>query len=446
MATVAGGAGQPTELEERLAHVFAAKFDGGGEDTTLELLDDPPAGAGPAAVGLEALRVLLDWIRALITNRRCADARDLTLPQDLMAPGINVPQLAARADGAVTALDAAIAALNAALTAPIPVENDLRAALAQAAQAGAQGAVPRFVQAGGTGSGEAALKVLVEQGQAVLAARKAARARIQALEDAFARAAAAQLPAELVATTHHVDRIKGVFGEGFPVMPLFTTPNAAELNASLGDRPALCGGDDLAPRAWLQQMAPVRPGADTLAAVLTAAELLGTPTSPGSLQIAQLPHAPGQRWAALPFPDGTPPSAQVAMVAVGDFNPAQPNAGLVVDAWDEIIPGPVETTGLAFHYDAPGARAPQAVLLAVPPDRTERTWSFEALVETVLEAAGLFRLRAVGLKQMRILTGGMLPAVYLPQNFTKDEPSVNLFKIAQKYPGRLEALKILGRG
>jgi len=133
-------------------------------------------------------------------------------------------------------------------------------------------------------------------------------------------------------------------------------------------------------------------------------------------------------------------------VAVGDFNPAQPNAGLVVDAWDEIIPGPVETTGLAFHYDAPGARAPQAVLLAVPPDRTERTWSFEALVETVLEAAGLFRLRAVGLKQMRILTGGMLPAVYLPQNFTKDEPSVNLFKIAQKYPGRLEALKILGRG
>ena len=39
-----------------------------------------------------------------------------------------------------------------------------------------------------------------------------------------------------------------------------------------------------------------------------------------------------------------------------------------VDRLDEVIPDAEQTAGAAFGFQAPGARAPQAVLIAVPPD------------------------------------------------------------------------------
>jgi hypothetical protein len=42
-------------------------------------------------------------------------------------------------------------------------------------------------------------------------------------------------------------------------------------------------------------------------------------------------------------------------------------------------------TGLSFHFDQPSSRAPQAILLAVPPTE-ERLWSLSALEAVVLEA------------------------------------------------------------
>jgi hypothetical protein len=90
-------------------------------------------------------------------------------------------------------------------------------------------------------------------------------------------------------------------------------------------------------------------------------------------------------------------------------------AGLVVDDWMETIPAAVETTGVAFHYDAPGSRAPQAVLLAVPPDPAATAWSFEALRDTVLEALDLARIRAVDPQQIW-LAGRVLPALYVAHN------------------------------
>ena len=44
-----------------------------------------------------------------------------------------------------------------------------------------------------------------------------------------------------------------------------------------------------------------------------------------------------------------------------------PLVGVVCDEWAETVPGGAETTGITFHYDAPGARPPQSLLLAVPP-------------------------------------------------------------------------------
>jgi len=80
-------------------------------------------------------------------------------------------------------------------------------------------------------------------------------------------------------------------------------------------------------------------------------------------------------------------------------------SGLVVDSWTEVVPrspgehGPEEVIGVAFDYDRPGARAPQAMLLAVPPD-PDRGWCMEDLHACLDEALLLARLRTLDLHDL----------------------------------------------
>ncbi|HEY6072072.1 MAG TPA: hypothetical protein VIV15_01475, partial [Anaerolineales bacterium] len=64
-----GGQQRPSDLEERLAMYFASLVPGGNEHTVIELFDSVPDKAPPGSVGLGELRVLLDWIRAFISDR-----------------------------------------------------------------------------------------------------------------------------------------------------------------------------------------------------------------------------------------------------------------------------------------------------------------------------------------------------------------------------------------
>jgi hypothetical protein len=55
----------------------------------------------------------------------------------------------------------------------------------------------------------------------------------------------------------------------------------------------------------------------------------------------------------------------------------------LLDSWGETVPSTEHTTSVAFHFDAPGARAPQAMLIAVPP-----------VVGTPLDTTGLIDILA----------------------------------------------------
>jgi hypothetical protein len=235
-----------------------------------------------------------------------------------------------------------------------------------------------------------------------------------------------------------------VFGGDFPVLPRFFAANAADLAASLAEQEALRAGDVLAPIGWLQRMALVRPDADALQRVLTTADLLSGAVLPEDLRLAQLPHAPGQRWAALPREPGTAVTAELALAlhAPGTLDPSRPLAGLLCDEWTETIPDAEEVTGLTFHYDAPGARAPNAVLLAVPGQPEATTWSFAEVLDAVREAAALAKLRLVGPRQLAAL-GILLPTTYLPENSLRDVPSVDMVKLTG---GILTGTPILGKG
>ena len=73
------------------------------------------------------------------------------------------------------------------------------------------------------------------------------------------------------------------------------------------------------------------------------------------------------------------------------------NAGIVIDEWNEFIPGTAETTGLTFNYNQPNSKPPQNLLLAVNPNvgNGKNYWLFEELVNTVVDTVDMARIRCI---------------------------------------------------
>lgn len=142
-----------------------------------------------------------------------------------------------------------------------------------------------------------------------------------------------------------------------------------------------------------------------------------------------MPFLVGERWIGLPFtPGSTIPNGKLSLVAhlPKPFNQAQPLAGFLVDGWVEVVPSPEVTTGVSFNFDAPGARPPQAVLLAVtPPEAT--AWDFEMLEQTLLETLDLAQIRAIDPQTLSedVLFHRLFPALYVSANLSGDTLSTD---------------------
>ena len=61
-------------------------------------------------------------------------------------------------------------------------------------------------------------------------------------------------------------------------------------------------------------------------------------------------------------------------------------------------------------YDAPGARPPQSVLLAMPPRLDQDAWTFDDLMDVIHEAFDLAQLRTVRPRELAGGLGALLPA------------------------------------
>ncbi|MCI4350593.1 MAG: hypothetical protein L3K15_03660 [Thermoplasmata archaeon] len=131
-----------------------------------------------------------------------------------------------------------------------------------------------------------------------------------------------------------------------------------------------------------------------------------------------------------PTPRPTPPNAaRVALACLTSETGENPFpttdsgvAGLLVDEWPEQVPDDTVTTGLAVHYNAPRAQAPQAWLLAVAPPGV-LSWTengLDLVLQTILETIDLTKLRMVDLLALSQSKGGptapgeYLPALYMP--------------------------------
>lgn len=429
LAEEEGSGGRESELRDRLVQLVASRAPAPVDASLVVLGDRAPAGALAGTIGLGALRVALKWIRALVTMQRPLDARDLAISEEQPIQGVDANEIQARANALVAAATAAKAAIDPIAKTPTAVEATVRAALLRVANLGIQGAFPRVPTGLSIPSASAdRLRLLRDQLAEIAATLGATMTTIAALDHQFAQRASVQPPTDEERARFHADRIRQLLGNAFPILPRFVAANGAELAAAAADRTALCNGDRFAPSAWLTRLALVRPGVDRLARVMSTITLLRG--GPLDLIPLQLPHVPGDRWLALPS-GPVPSDAQVSIVAasIGAIDFTKTMAGFVCDGWNEVVPSDTETTGVSFHYDAPGARPPQTLLLAVPPPTPDATWSLEALLGTVLEAHDLGRIRAATAREVEF-AGVILPAIYLPQSYSKDVPSVRLDRIS----------------
>jgi hypothetical protein len=166
--------------------------------------------------------------------------------------------------------------------------------------------------------------------------------------------------------------------------------------------PALLPAEDL-DSEWLTVVAAVRP---TLS----------------RLEVHQLTHPPLAGWTNRP---GDPwqttasdPRRLLAVFATPGLDLAGGSATTTVaacllDRFTEVVPAADQRTGAAFGFDAPASRAPQAILLAVPPN-TDAPLDQQTLADIVVDTRRLAHARMARPVDLDDDFWGLAPTGLLP--------------------------------
>lgn len=409
------------ELEQRFRLVLLSDWPVGVPTTAEIRLDygrDPSW--GPEMLSLAEFLEVVRSVRTLLLGARALDARDFALPEESATPGVDLAELAARADQAEDAFRSAYADLDV-LTATgsgVDLAWVYHQNLLRLAAFGIPGTVPAVRDD---------MVILREQAEVGLNEARKRMKRLDSLHAGFDRAAAS----ELEQREHDESRFKEIFGASFRVLVRFRVANATELSQTFAQSLALQAGDPQAAVTWLQRAAKVREGVARLDEASLYAVAIGAREM--ELQVGQLPFVPDDRWVALPFESPELPGGRVSLVvdAPVGFDPEQAMVGLLVDEWNEVVPNRTEMTAVAYHYDEPGARAPQSILLAVTPDLSRESWDLDTLEAVVLETLELAKIRGVDLDHLPGV-GHYLPALHFAQNISGQTFSPALVIDSQK--------------
>ncbi|CAN5598258.1 hypothetical protein BH09PSE5_BH09PSE5_28830 [soil metagenome] len=375
-----------------------------------------------AAVNMDSpsvarLLATAEMLRGLLTKARVGSGLDLVRPQDrgsvvdgplpdaasagadsfqTVLPDVDRGDKRARLDGARATLQIAIDGLPVLpLDAAAPAEASLAASLNVLASFG--------IVPGGDPS-------LPPDAMATTAVRNAALAT-------------------LTRSLTSPDDPAALFGEGFAVLPLASPRYPAITAAALARDPiaatsdaklAGLGGKAHALESWLETHGRVRPAVGRLADVLLAARLRPA-SSALPLRAMQLPAEPfpdapeAERgsWVGVTFPSalGPEPVASLVMQTLGTIDLTAGVGVLVIDEFSEVLPSSEATTAMAFGFDAPGARPPQSLLLAVPSQKGV-AWTVDSLAALIGETVDLAKIRMVDLSAVA-WAGRFLPTVHL---------------------------------
>jgi hypothetical protein len=398
-------------FEQRLRAMLPA----GSQLHSLPRSDWPP---GTRAIGdvFECAASL----RALLVKARPATPRDLALPNASAVREIGAGELDAahaRAQAARDLLDLRCTLIEALLADSTSAPTQLRAALEDLAALGLS--VPL-----------APNEQLASVAQLLLA-------------NARRRVADATTALNAPPTAESITEAgQAIFGDGFWIVPAIEPPVLADAwSTALTAPPA--GASAAAVRRFLSDFAAVRDGVRRhVEAALLAEALGGAPAH----RVAQLEGAYGVTpvsWVggALPLDTPTPtvPVLNAILDIEGNYDGGAPTVALVLDEWVERLPlrerrgtepgAPIDervTTGVSFNAMAPSARAPNAILLAVSPDRAR--WTGDSIVATLEETLELARLRAVTLERTNGIAR-ILPALFEQSWSLQGEKALDLSAI-----------------
>ncbi|MEL7312878.1 MAG: hypothetical protein AAFN07_15285, partial [Pseudomonadota bacterium] len=158
-----------------------------------------------------------------------------------------------------------------------------------------------------------------------------------------------------------------------------------------------------------------------------------------SFDAVQLPYREGDSWLSVEFPAEDPDTGEpfsikddTLSLCIAGLDAARVGGRhrmLKLDHWTESVPMPSEVTGVAFNYNQPNASAPNAILVAVEPNNSDR-WSWDALTGTLTDTMDRARTRAV--EPAQILEEGSLD-VLLPMtiaSFDLNESNLSLDYLA----------------
>ena len=407
---MAGVSGTPQRGELELRIIFAAALPSGATNVAIDFA--APAGG----ISFPDAMYLAQSLRTLVSSARALTPQDMTVPEtDAATVGgaIDLVDLRARATVAVASLNADLNALNTAAAGLPGAADPVRAALMRASYYGIQGAIP-----------------LASTGpDAGLADRAASVSKL--LQDRVTKASAITIATAPPADLKELFGI--IFGDDFVALPRFAPPDFASLQSAFGQSAALVGGDTQATARWLTQLTHVRPGVSRLDAAYSLAQLLGANNAdPSELLLGQLPQTPGDQWLGLGITPASPPAkGRVAFACLtgGDPLTQASYAGLMIEEWPERIPSVQENAAVAFHYEEPKARAPQALLLAVCPD-SRPFWDDDLVVGILQETLELAKIRAVDLDSVAEV-GQILPALYFALNLQGATVSTNFATIKE---------------
>jgi hypothetical protein len=126
--------------------------------------------------------------------------------------------------------------------------------------------------------------------------------------------------------------------------------------------------------------------------------------------LLQLPDHAEEGWAATTRPSRDSGPRTCVLSVTGRPQSSARLVGMVIDTWTEVIPDRRVTSGVAIHFDAPSAQAPQAWLLALPPAAGD--WDQDAVLALIRQTLDRARQRAVGPDEIEGY-GQFLPAIYL---------------------------------
>lgn len=419
------GSAQPSDLEQHLLYYLGKTWPADIPiQAQVQLLFERHPDWGPEIVSFAELVEVARTALALIRGARAVEANDLKLPEQTTARDrgtlneIDIQELGGRAETAVLALQQAHADLVKLLAGADRADVvQLSDVLLRLSYFGIPGSVPVFSGV----SKSADQEMLLDQ------ARSIEREAEQRLEKAVKYT---QDFDETMATPksrrdRDIARLRCVFGDAFQVLPRIKPTNAADLQEAFAASNQLVDNSPSNTITWFQRVVRIREGAARLDTTLMYAEALGSRDSL-TFVVGQLPFQQGDRWVALPPTTEKP--LQGGRLSLVVHSPTtiewtKPLAGLFIDEWTEVVPNASELTGLALQFNQPDACAPQAILLAVPPDDSP-AWNLDTLATVALETLEWAKLRAVDPDALGEL-GHFLPALYFADNVSNQTVATN---------------------